>query len=75
MVLHVSDDIRKAQHAAPVIVNVVFRPLDNNNKINRDNPLSLRKLCGEGTPAKMKTALGWLLFTRSFQIYLPLDKA
>ena len=41
----------------------------------RADPLSLRKLEGDGTPSERKLVLRWLLDTREFKIYLPTDKA
>ena len=43
--------------------------------MDRADPLSLRKLEGDGTPSERKLVLGWLLDTREFKIYLPMDKA
>ena len=55
-------------------VHSIFRPLDPNEHISRDNPVSLKKLQGEGTPSEFKTMLGWDLCTRRSRIFLPKDK-
>lgn len=41
----------------------------------RADAISLRKLSGEGQPSETKTVLGWVICTRSFHIFLPVDKA
>ena len=52
----------------------VFEPLSINEQVDRADPLSLRKLEGDGTPSERKIILGWLLDTREFKIFLPADK-
>ena len=52
-----------------------FRPIDTNDKLTRDNPISVIKLLGEGILCESKIILGWLLNTRSFHVYLPLEKS
>jgi hypothetical protein len=63
------DNIRKAQNAGPIAVHALFRPVDPHDKIPRDDAVSQRKLSGEGTPCEQKVVLGWLICTRSFQIF------
>ena len=57
------------------MVHTSFRPLAKYEPVAREDPLSLRKLEGDGTPAERKIVLGWLLDTREFKIYLPAEKA
>ena len=42
--------------------------------MKRDNPLSLRKLEGEGQLAEQKTCLGWEINTQSLRVSLPEEK-
>ena len=72
--VHLKDNVERAQNAAPLIVHAMFRPIDTLDKLTRDDPVSLRKLFGEGTPCEQKTNLGWLVDTRSFRVYLPMEK-
>ena len=66
---------RRSQDAVPLAVHAVYRPLSTSEPVTRDDPLSLRKLSGEGTPNEQKIVLGWLLCTRTLRIYLPHEKS
>ena len=68
-------NIKRAQNAIPLVVHIIFRPVSSKEYVDRADPLSLRKLEGDGTPSERKLVLGWLLDTREFKIYLPMDKA
>jgi hypothetical protein len=70
-----NDNLRKAQNAGPIAVHALFRPVNLTDKIPRDDAVSQRKLSGEGTPCEQKVVLGWLLCTRSFRVFLPVEKA
>ena len=70
-----NDWVDRGQNAAPLAVHTLFRPVDKTEQIPRDDPASIRKLEGEGTPDEKKTLLGWEVDTRRFRIYLPKDKA
>ena len=73
--LDVEDEIQKSQQAPTIAVYSIFRPVSQKEPIPRDNPISAKKLMGEGTPHEQKMMLGWLLCSRSCRIYLPKDKA
>ena len=70
-----SDNVIRAQNAAPLALHTIFRPAIPSEKDIRNDPISERKLEGDGTPSERKIVLGWLLDTRAFRIYLPSDKA
>ena len=67
--------VSKAQKAAPLATHTMFRPTDTRDPLPREEPLSRTKLEGEGTPDEIKGALGWIINTRTFRIYLPDKKA
>jgi len=69
------DRVKKSQEAPPLIINSIFRPVDPNEPISRDDNISAKKLAGEGQPSERKTMLGWLIDTRIMRVFLPLDKA
>ena len=75
MALDLSDNVRRSQEAVPLCIHGIFRPLHPKEPAHRNDPLSLRKLAGEGTPCEQKVVLGWLLCTRRFRILLPQEKA
>jgi hypothetical protein len=53
-----------------VAVVVVGRLLDSDDPLQRDAPLSLKKLQGEGHQTELKIVLGWELNSRSLTIAL-----
>ena len=65
----------KGQNAAPLAVHTIFRPVNRNDPIPRDDATSIRKLKAEGTPTEVQNILGWKIDTRQFRIYLPKDKS
>ena len=69
-----NDEVARSQEAPTLAVHTIFRPLQDKEPIERDDPISIRKLSGEGIPSEKKIMLGWLLCTRSLRIYLPQDK-
>ena len=72
--LDANDEVARSQEAPTLAVHSIFRPLQLNEPIERDDPISIRKLSGEGVPSEQKIMLGWLICTRSLRIYLPKDK-
>ena len=66
--------VKKAQNALPLGVHSVMRPVHPQEPILRNDPLSKRKLLGEGTPSEDKLILGWIINTRTFRVYLPKEK-
>ena len=71
----INDNVLRGQEAPPIIIHSLFRPLDKNEPIKRDDNISDKKLKGEGQPSEIKTMLGWIINTRSMRVYLPEDKA
>ena len=65
----------RARHAVPLALDVMYRPKNPDDPIERDEILSLRKLLAEGGLEERKIVLGWLIDTRKFRIYIPDDKA
>ena len=57
-----------------MVIHTIFRPLPPSEPLKRDDPLSLRKLEGEGQLAQQKTCLGWDINTQSLRVSLPEDK-
>jgi len=68
------DNVQRSQEAPTLAVHTIFRPVHENEPIGRDDPISIRKLNGEGIPSEQKIMLGWVLCTRNSKIYLPKDK-
>ena len=67
--------MKRGQNAALLAVHTLFRPVHEEETINRPNAAATNKLHGEGTPDELKIVLGWLLNTRLFRIFLPITKA
>ena len=72
----VNDDhwIECAKSAALLVIHTLFQPLQPSEPLKRDNPLSLRKLAGEGQLAEQKTCLGWDINTQSLRVSLLKEK-
>ena len=63
-----------AKSASLLVIHTLFRPLQPSEPLKRDDPLSLRKLAGEGQLAEQKTCLGWYINTQSLTVFLPEKK-
>ena len=59
--------IDRVKSAALLVIHKLFRPLHPSEHLKQDDPLSLRKLTGEGQLADQKTCLGWIINTHSLQ--------
>ena len=72
----VDDDhwIDRAESAALLVIHTLFRPLQPSEPLKQDDPLSLRKLAGEGQLAEQNTCLGWDINTQSLIVSLPEEK-
>jgi len=68
------DNPKRAIQAMLLAIHILFRPVDGQEKIMRDNCLSLGKLKEEGFLTETPIILGWLLNTRSLTISLPTKK-
>ena len=66
--------IYRAKSAALLVINTLFRPLQPLEPLKRDNPLSLRKLAGEGQVAEQNTCLCWDINTQSLRVSLRENK-
>ena len=66
--------IDHAKIAALLVIHTLFRPLQPSEPLKRDDPLSLRKLAGEGQLAKQNTCLGWDINTQYLRVSLPEEK-
>ena len=62
--------VKKTVNVALLVVHALFRPVDENDPVSREEMVSMRKLAGEETPDKTKIILGWKVNTRRFRIYL-----
>ena len=72
----VDDDhwIDRAKSAALLVIHTLFQPLERSEPLKQDNPLSLRKLAGEGQLAEQKTCIGWDINTQSLRVSLTEEK-
>jgi hypothetical protein len=68
--------IEKTKNAVPLALHTTFRPAEpEEEQVDRDDALCLRKLKGEGSLSTRKTVLGWIIDTDTFRVYLPKEKA
>ena len=63
--------IEREKTAALLVSNTILRPLQVSETLKCDNPISIRKLSGEGKLTKWKTCLGWYIHTHSLRVFLP----
>ena len=54
----------QARHAVPLTLNVMYRPVNDDDPIHRDKFLSRWKLTAEGGLEEIKTVLGWRIDMR-----------
>ena len=66
--------IDRAKSADLLVIHTLFRPLQPPEPLKQDDPLSLRKLTGEGQLADHKTCLGWDINTHYMRVSLPEEK-
>ena len=62
--------VERAKNEALLIIHTIFRPRKSNKPLIRDDPLSLRKLVGEGQIAKCKTCIGCDIQTLPLHVLL-----
>jgi len=67
--------IQKGSNAALLAVHTLFRRTSDSDPLPRPDAASIRKLIGEGTPDEIKIIVGWVVNTRLFRIFLPIEKA
>ena len=58
-----------AKSAVLLVIHTLLLPLQPSEPLKRDDPLSLRKLTGEGQLAEHKTCLGWDINTHSLRLF------
>lgn len=61
-------------HAVTLALSILFRPLNKNDPLPRDDIVCERKQKAEALLEEVKTVLGWKIDTRTFHVYLPMDK-
>ena len=66
--------IDSAKSAALLVIYTLFQTLKPSEPLKRDNPLSLRKLAGEGKLCEQNTCIGWDINTHSLRVFLPEEK-
>ena len=71
--VHRDQNLERLQNAIPLSVHTIFRPVAN-ELLKRADPLSMKKLQGEGQPSERKIVLGWEVNTRTFSVHLPTHK-
>ena len=66
--------IDRKKSAALLVIHALFQPLRPSEPLKQDDPLSLRKLMGEGQLSEHKTCLGWDINTHSLRLSLLEEK-
>ena len=66
--------MERAKNADLLIIHTIFRPQKSDEPLKQDDPLSLRRISGEGHISEHKTYLGWYIQTCSLRVFLPLEK-
>ena len=66
--------IDHAKSAAILVIHTLFQPLQPSEPLKLDDPLSLRKITGEGKLAEHNICLGWYINTHSLKLFLPEEK-
>ena len=67
--------IPRGAHTVPLVCYIFFRPVHDNEPIERTDIISTSKLLAEGNLSEVKTFLGWVINTRKLRIFLPKMKA
>jgi hypothetical protein len=67
-------DILRGSVILPFILNLLGRPPNPDDPIERDDVLSISKFLAEATPLAIKTILGWNVDMRRLLLSLPPDK-
>ena len=66
---------QRLRHAISIILTTIFRSLDPNDPLPRQDIISEAKAFAEGALEEAKVILGWLIDFHQFKICLPSDKA
>ena len=75
VVLDILGWAERARNAIALAIHTIFRPVNAEDPISRDDVISVRKLLAEGKLEEIKVVLGWIIDTRRFLIKLTDDKA
>jgi len=68
------DNSYRVSAAVPLAIHSVGRQISPNEPLPRDDLISYTKMLAEAAMSETKTALGWLLNTRTLQVSLPDSK-
>jgi len=69
-----NDNKSRGVQALLLAIHILFRPVDQNENIPREDCLSLDKLAEEGRLSEVLTILGWTINTRCLTLSLPKKK-
>jgi hypothetical protein len=64
----------RGREILPFVLELLGRPPDADDPIERDDVLSISKFLAEATPSEVKTILGWVVDTRRLLLSLPPNK-
>jgi hypothetical protein len=64
----------RGREILPFVLQLLGRPPDAGDPIERDDVLSISKFLAEATPSEVKTILGWVVDTRRLLLSLPPNK-
>jgi hypothetical protein len=71
----INDNDERIRHAAPLVLETIFRMKDANDPTKRDPIINLTKHEAEGKLEVRKTILGWLIDSHQFKVFLTQEKA
>jgi hypothetical protein len=67
-------DLQRGSEILPFVLELLGRPPNPADPIERDDVLSISKFLAEATPSEVKTILGWIVDTRRLLLSLPSNK-
>jgi hypothetical protein len=73
--MDIDDNDERIKHAAPLVLESLFRFKDPNDPTKRDPIINLTKHAAEGKLETSKIILGWLIDSRWFRVLLTHEKA
>ncbi|GKY96663.1 hypothetical protein MPSEU_000625900 [Mayamaea pseudoterrestris] len=75
LIVHTNDDaLLRGAHAIPLMLDVMGRPLRDDEPLPRNALIAVSKLIAEGCLTEIQVVLGWEIDTRKLLISLPPDK-
>ena len=66
--------VQRGSQATLLALEIIARPLLENETVSRDDMLAIAKALAEGTPSEELTILGWIVDTRRLLVKLPQNK-